>query len=434
MNKKISSKQIMILLIISASLVSIVIGVFYYLGRFEVITVKPVAMNVRSGAGISYDIVSQVKKGDKLEILEEKDKWYRIKTDDNKDGWVASWLIEDSNSSPQTNTPATTNKDKVELLNDNKADAEVLETLKKGTSVVVTFEQDGWSRVKVSSKVGWISSAYLTLSSSSDESTTDSSDAESNEKYVIATNDDTKIRKSPSTDSEEVTSVKSGTKLTYTSLENDWYKVTTSDNKTGYVASWVVSEGSVDEEGQDNVTSIAEATIVVDAGHGGEDPGSSSNDNKYLEKDITLKTAIDLQEALETMGANVVMIRSTDTFVSLDNIVKKSEAAKADAFVSIHFDSTETEDEASGTTTFYNTEKSKTLAETVNKQLKKSLALDNRGVEIGDYQVIRDTTRPSILVELGFINNDTDVKYVASSSYQEKAAAAIAEGLKEYFK
>ena len=104
----------------------------------------------------------------------------------------------------------------------------------------------------------------------------------------------------------------------------------------------------------------------------------------------------------------------------------------ANAFISIHFDSAEV-DSASGTTTYYYSDKSENLSQTINKYLSRNLPLKNQGSRFQNFMVLRDNARPSILLELGYLNNQGDNKVISSQEYQENIAKSIANALKEYF-
>lgn len=73
------------------------------------------------------------------------------------------------------------------------------------------------------------------------------------------------------------------------------------------------------------------------------------------------------------------------------------------------------------------------LAKAINNQTK-TLPLNNRGIEYGNYQVLRDNQRPAVLLELGYINSDKDFSYISSANYQAKVADAVYTGLTDYFK
>lgn len=352
-------KNFMQLLILNLIIVLTIIACFIYLGRYKVVVVDNIAINIRSGPGVSYDVQTQAKKGDHLTVLSKKNQWYNVRLADNSTGWVASWLVEQGNANSSTNIDATVNTDGTKLRERGSTDSQVLATLKNGQKVTVTLEQNGWAQVEVGKKEGWINSSLLDVTS-----------------------------------------------------------------KTG-TNSATATKGA---------TSIAEATIVLDPGHGGADPGAESTDGKLFEKNMTLSTVKIVKEQLEKLGANVVLTRSSDTFISLSSIAEISNNAKADAFISFHFDSSENANEASGTTTYYYNDTNKNLAADVNKYLAANLPLQNRGYEFADYQVLRENKRPALLLELGYMNNDSDIASIKTKAYQKKIATAVVAGLKDYFK
>ena len=103
------------------------------------------------------------------------------------------------------------------------------------------------------------------------------------------------------------------------------------------------------------------------------------------------------------------------------------------AFISIHFDSAPENNMGSGYTTYYYHKKtSLRLAQDINSKLK-YLKLENRGVEFGDFLVIRENTVPAVLLEMGYINSDRDFERITSTSYQDSVADDIKQGLDTYF-
>ncbi|MCY8599716.1 N-acetylmuramoyl-L-alanine amidase [Bacillus spizizenii] len=173
--------------------------------------------------------------------------------------------------------------------------------------------------------------------------------------------------------------------------------------------------------------------VFVDAGHGGYDSGAVGNGLK--EKDVNLAVAKLVNSKLSKGGALPVMSRSTDVFLELSERVTKAKSNKADLFVSIHANSASAS--ATGTETYYYTKyesaNSKRLATEIQNRLYKAMNTQNRGVKIGNFHVIRESTMPSSLVELAFISNANDASKLKSALYQEKAAQAIYEGIIAYY-
>lgn len=169
-------------------------------------------------------------------------------------------------------------------------------------------------------------------------------------------------------------------------------------------------------------------TIVLDPGHGGSDQGaSSSRPSKSLEKNYTLKTAKELKKLLNKEGAHVKMTRSNDKYVSLDD-----RNIKGDAFISIHNDALDSSN-ANGVTVYWFKDKQESLAQTLNSAIQKKALLTNRGSRQQNYQVLRQTDIPAVLLELGYISNPTDESMINDQLHRQVVEQAIVDGLKQYF-
>ena len=177
---------------------------------------------------------------------------------------------------------------------------------------------------------------------------------------------------------------------------------------------------------------LSEATVVIDAGHGGSDPGAVYED--VYEKEVALKTALILKQKLEALGTTVIMTREGDDTTKLEKIVEISNNANADVFISLHYDATEDDQLSSGTTTYFYHYADATLATLVNNQLRDQLPLANRGIHFKDLKVTRENTQPALLLELGYMDNPQDVAIFNTDSYREKVADSIVKGLEHYFK
>ncbi|QOS76446.1 N-acetylmuramoyl-L-alanine amidase [Paenibacillus sp. JNUCC31] len=191
----------------------------------------------------------------------------------------------------------------------------------------------------------------------------------------------------------------------------------------------------------DNVTPVpvtpvgdsGRKVVVIDPGHGGKDPGSTSITNKP-EKEYNLALALKVQALLlNEPDIELVMTRDGDTYPTRPERVRLANQLNADVFVSIHGNNVESSPHATGTETFYyQRSSSKELANIIHQRLVKALGLKDRGVKNGNLEVIRDTTMPAVLLEVGFLSNVVDEELMSSDVVQMKAAQAIADGIKEY--
>jgi N-acetylmuramoyl-L-alanine amidase len=173
-------------------------------------------------------------------------------------------------------------------------------------------------------------------------------------------------------------------------------------------------------------------TIVIDAGHGGKDVGATGQTGIH-EKDLTLNTALNIkQELAEKTGANIVLTREQDEFLTLAERVEFAEKNAADLFISIHFDAF-TSNDLAGITTYYNKPADRKLANLIHEEIfEQDINTRDRGVAQGDYRVLRDNQSPSLLLELGYISNREDEQRMQTPDFQNKVAEAVTKGIISY--
>ena len=170
-------------------------------------------------------------------------------------------------------------------------------------------------------------------------------------------------------------------------------------------------------------------TIIIDAGHGGSDVGATREG--IYEKTITLDISKRLAAILKKKGYNVLMVRDTDVYVTLQDRVAFTEDNNGDLFVSIHVNSSVTP-EGYGLETHYYTPQSYDFAQIVHKEFASAIKSKDRGLFKSKFYVINHTTCPSILVETGFISNPDERKELLTTERKQKTAEAIARGIQKY--
>jgi N-acetylmuramoyl-L-alanine amidase len=218
--------------------------------------------------------------------------------------------------------------------------------------------------------------------------------------------------------------------------------------------------------------------VVIDPGHGGVDNGASAP-NGVHEKDITLAFALDLQKLLVDSGRfDVALTREDDTYLTLNDRVALARANKADLFISLHADSFQ-QSEIRGASVYTRDENAtdvldKVLAENENKsdigagftmpttepavvdilvdlmrremrkssfiaaqalvhQLEPSVAMRRFPVRQADFFVLQAPDVPSVLVELGFLSNASDIANLQKGDWRERVVEALARGVADYF-
>ena len=195
---------------------------------------------------------------------------------------------------------------------------------------------------------------------------------------------------------------------------------------------------------------VLNKVVYLDAGHGGYDPGAS-----YFgisEKSLTLAIQSRVKAKLEAERYQVVTTRTSDTYVDLTDRSRAANASESDIFVSIHINASGSS-AAQGIETYYyqpyaeypsrinatyhanptRLSMSDTLANAIQSSLINATGAQNQGVKRQTFAVLRETTAPAVLLELGFLSNPQEAARLNTSAYQETLANAIVAGIKSYY-
>jgi len=183
---------------------------------------------------------------------------------------------------------------------------------------------------------------------------------------------------------------------------------------------------------------LAGKLIVVDPGHGGKDTGATGGG--LIEKNLTLKIGSMIASELSKAGATVIVTRKTDVFIPLDVRAQMAQDAHADLFVSCHINSTDESSATSGGITFHHEGRpvSKVLAECIQQEIARTSGMPSLGVWSDrriyrtGFAVLRQTSMPGVLLELGFINNAKDRKRLVADDFQQSVAKAVVQGIKVF--
>lgn len=430
------SKRTFIFIVIA--LLTILTGSFIALANENKVTVLASHLNVRYGPGLSHEILTQVQEDDQLQILGEENQWYKVRLSNNNIGWVASWLVENEEVSVENRVMGRVTGNQVNIRQFSTTDSATIGTVHLNEEYQILYAENDWIQILFNNRVAWIHSDYIERT---DTSVTTESVQDVTQRIRIGMGP-TNLRESPTVDSPVVTTVNEVTEFVVNEELNDWYGIDLPDGTRAYVASWLAetvdaspadpAQVSDDASTSHYATNLAEATIVIDAGHGGHDPGAVARTG-FTEAEVALNTALLLAQRLERTGANVILTRDDDTFISLNDRVYYAHRAQADAYISIHYDAMEVPNTMSGTTTYYYSETERALADSINQSLTQHGPLKNNGVRHGDFFVLRNNGQASVLLELGYLDNDHDITVVNTESYQRTIADAIYQGLTGYF-
>jgi len=172
-------------------------------------------------------------------------------------------------------------------------------------------------------------------------------------------------------------------------------------------------------------------TVVLDAGHGGEDGGTV--EQTATEKEINLAVVLKMRELLENQGICVVLTREQDIFIKLEERVRVANGEKADLFVSIHCNYYEKDSSIYGLECYYckGAEEGKYYAERILETIEKSGEIVSRNVKPSGYYILKNTTVPAVLVEAGYLSNYNERNQLISGEYQGKLSQELVEGIVE---
>lgn len=171
--------------------------------------------------------------------------------------------------------------------------------------------------------------------------------------------------------------------------------------------------------------------VVIDPGHGGKDPGAIGIGG-LQEKNVILPISKKIAAILEQQGIQVVMTRDSDYFVDLGPRPVIADRAKARVFVSIHANAMPAKrSDVNGLETYYY-DSGQRLARTIHNSILKSINVRDRGVRKARFYVLRKSSMPSVLVEVGFVTGAIDSPRLATTAYQNQMAEAIARGILQY--
>lgn len=424
--------------------------------------------------------VTALELGCKVEVLEYKDEWCRVRTSDGSTGWIEGYFITvppvkyvKNVSGYNVNIrkgPATTTESVGQMLPDEKlkyidtyhswhivaynggeyyvaswlAELEADGSEKayllydginirddmsvsgniiyeggKYESFPVLKEQNGWLKVRLENgQIGYVA-GWLTS-----YGINYFSEGPSGYKKTI---DSLNLRSGPSVNDEKIKILEQNTSIKIISSENGWDKVVTQSGHIGWCSNDYLTD----------VLPLSGRKVLLDPGHGGKDPGSISQSGRY-EKHVNLEVAFKLKERLEALGAAVYMTRSDDTYINNIARGRMADSLGADILLSIHHNSLVKSDYY-GLSTYYNTINYKNprygykLAEAIYLNAITINGVYRDGILDRNYQVLRETNTPAALIEIGFMSNPLEEMNIHNSSFQNQMVRKIADGIIDYF-
>ena len=327
----------------------------------------------------------------------------------------------------------TTNGLNVRFTADFNSSDNIIGRLNKGEKLEYYEVTPAYYKIIYNGQPSFISSSYALILEKSDsnkppiEPNTSNGDVKSSVTGIVTTKN-LVIRAEKNNTSKKVASLERGAKVSVEDIDGNWLKIDI-NGKKAYVEKTYIrlknNQGSV----------LKNRIIIIDAGHGGKDPGSVSN--AAQEKQVTIGVSQKLKAFLEKQGAKVYMTRIGDSYPSLAERVNYAKSVNGEIYISIHANSASAS--ANGTETYYsvsnnlNELEDKALAQYINDEIVKDAEMRDRGVKRVDYFVIKNLAVPAVLVELGFITNSSDQSKLISNEYQSTFAQSIFNGIVKYY-
>ncbi|MCG7344289.1 N-acetylmuramoyl-L-alanine amidase [Sporosarcina sp. ACRSL] len=349
-------------------------------------------LNVRSHPAVTGDVVNRLKDGEIVEVIGQTGDWLNVIIDGNYGYIHGQYTVEVGTTTPSDDV-ATEEPDEPEVTEPESDEPEV-------TEPEITEPEEEWDTpTETTGLVGKVTAKVLN------------------------------VRKSPSTSAAITAKLSAGQKVDVISLDGNWAQIRLQSGP-GYVHKNYLK--LLNQTGNP----LKDRVIIIDAGHGGKDPGASKN--KLSEKNVVLQVSKLVESKLKKAGAKVLLTRSNDTYLTLEQRTDFAKKHYAEAFVSIHVNAAGSS-AAKGAEVFYdsstnpNASESRQLASKIQANLVKNANMYDRGVKDQRFYVIRNNDVAAVLVELGFITNPDDFKKLSSDQYAEIYAEAIYQGLVQYY-
>lgn len=267
--------------------------------------VTATSLNVRSGPSTKYNVLTTVKKNEKLTILDSSNGWYNVRLSSGKEGWASANYITKSTQSTENTSSLNQSKVTADALNMRSGAGtsyRVITVLKKNEIVEVVSESKGWTKIKYDGRLGYVSSKYIE-SVKTDNSSSNSTTITKTETSKLVTADVLNVRSGPGTKYSVLGKLKRNQEVTVIENSNGWSKINY-NNKEAYVSSDYLKDVNntteTTTEKNDTITETPD-TVVSDV------TTSQTNKNvNYTSLSYTLDDHINKQIERVSVGGNVI--------------------------------------------------------------------------------------------------------------------------------
>lgn len=173
-------------------------------------------------------------------------------------------------------------------------------------------------------------------------------------------------------------------------------------------------------------------TFVIDAGHGGFDKGS--NNGNIVESEYSLELAQKIQQLARKKNINVILTRDRNDNLDLQSRVDKMHELDPELVISLHLNSASNK-ELKGSEVFINKDNTDAHTEKIGAELAQLVSMnsiENRGLKKANFKILRDSKKPTFLIELGFASNPTDAETLKSTIHKNQLAEKLVQFLENY--
>jgi len=441
-------------------------------------TVNHFALPLRSGPDTTFNAITTLPPQTQVTILQTQGRWHQIRLTTGQVGWVFAQYIAINTAAPTplpTPNPGpspqpspapqpapapaplpapiansqngTVTMAALPLRSGPNVTFNAITTLGLNSRLTILRTQGNWHEVRIpDGQVGWVFAQYISTNQTETTPSPISNQPEAGQpeggqpatqRLARVTASALNLRSSPSTDAERIMLLPLGTLAEVVAESGEWLQIRLSSGQIGWVfAEFVlVFNRPISPPAAGVAQSLAGQVIVIDPGHGGS-PGAVGPTG-LMEKEVVLDVSLRVADRLRQAGATVILTRDDDSIVSLPQRVNIAAAANAHIFVSVHTNA-HTNTAVGGTETYFfqnsaTAPASRLLAEYLQRELVQALGLRDIGVKHGNFHVIRETTMPSVLLELAFISNAQEEALMRTDDFRQNSADAIFRGIEAYF-
>ena len=284
---------------------------------------------MRRTADAQTPLAALVASSETIHVIEQQGDWTHIAYRDTQHGWVPTALLQKSVTERDFATPVFITVANTPTFQEPEAQSPAQEALPLNSKYLRYYEANGWSQLVIDGQLRWVSTSHTRLSTDNtmhpDAKTTNLESAT----VVTVKKSGTTVRLGTTDTSDVLYNTTENEELYYLgTAANGYYNVQTLSGIVGFaLANELTAPVDKIQRVGAGAIRLSEATVVIDAGHGGSDPGAVYED--VYEKEVALKTALILKQKLEALGTTVIMTREGDDTTKLEKIVEISNNANA---------------------------------------------------------------------------------------------------------